>query len=450
MARDKTNTQVRNEGETVVGLFQDQPSAEAAIQRLTAAGFLEQQIGVAVRDREKQQAITEGTGTQAAEGATGGALGGGVVGGVIGLLAGVGALAIPGIGPVIAGGALASTLAGAGIGAAAGGLLGALVGMGIPEEDAKHFEEGFRQGRHPGDRAARARGSQRPGRRSPRTAPWTSARPTGTTPARRRPEAMSASACTKAGSAARDWSWRTRARTEGWPRRGNRHEQGQAAWHAAWPFVCPAWMTRIDYLGPAARIIPATPGRLPGPRSSVKARSAFVFDRQRIVVAGQDSEAVAFAIATLRRDGHCVSHIAESHPVVVGPRAPRMPPAHHGQQHPRHRLDRSPRRAAGPPAQARPPVHHRRLVDAVRLGLHNRDRWRRCASHSRPKSSGRQYGRSCRSSSWDRSWRGERSPSPHSEPEDFPPHRIPPGRRPPVVAPHRLPPLHPQLARSGG
>ena len=146
MARDKTNTQVRNEGETVVGLFQDQPSAEAAIQRLTAAGFLEQQIGVAVRDREQQQAITEGTGTQAAEGATGGALGGGVVGGVIGLLAGVGALAIPGIGPVIAGGALASTLAGAGIGAAAGGLLGALVGMGIPEEDAKHFEEGFRQG----------------------------------------------------------------------------------------------------------------------------------------------------------------------------------------------------------------------------------------------------------------------------------------------------------------
>jgi uncharacterized protein (TIGR02271 family) len=146
MARGKNSTQVTNEGNTVVGLFQDQPSAEAAIQRLTSAGFTEQQIGVAVRDREQQQAITEGTGTQAAEGATTGALGGGVVGGVIGLLAGVGALAIPGIGPIIAGGALASTLAGAGIGAAAGGLLGALVGMGIPEEDAKHFEEGFRQG----------------------------------------------------------------------------------------------------------------------------------------------------------------------------------------------------------------------------------------------------------------------------------------------------------------
>ncbi|HKH82857.1 MAG TPA: YsnF/AvaK domain-containing protein, partial [Gemmatimonadales bacterium] len=66
--------------------------------------------------------------------------------GVIGLLAGVGALAIPGIGPIIAGGALASTLAGAGIGAAAGGLLGALMGMGIPEEDARHFDEGFKAG----------------------------------------------------------------------------------------------------------------------------------------------------------------------------------------------------------------------------------------------------------------------------------------------------------------
>jgi uncharacterized protein (TIGR02271 family) len=55
-------------------------------------------------------------------------------------------LAIPGVGPIIAGGALASTLAGAGIGAAAGGLLGALMGMGIPEEDARHFDEGFRSG----------------------------------------------------------------------------------------------------------------------------------------------------------------------------------------------------------------------------------------------------------------------------------------------------------------
>jgi uncharacterized protein (TIGR02271 family) len=162
MARGKKDVQVKSDGSTVVGLFQDQPSAEAAIQRLKTAGFTEQQIGVAVRDREQQQALAEGTGTQAAEDATKGAVGGGVVGGVIGLLTGVGALAIPGVGPIIAGGALASTLAGAGIGAAAGGLIGALVGMGVPEEDAQHFERGFQQGGilvtvQAGDRVGRAR-----------------------------------------------------------------------------------------------------------------------------------------------------------------------------------------------------------------------------------------------------------------------------------------------------
>ena len=133
-------------GETIVGLFADQLNAERGIQALKAAGFSEQQIGVALRDKQQQQELTEGTGTQATEAAETGAVGGGVLGGVVGLLAGVGALAIPGIGPIIAGGVLASTLAGAGIGAAAGGLIGALAGMGVPEEDARHFERGFQQG----------------------------------------------------------------------------------------------------------------------------------------------------------------------------------------------------------------------------------------------------------------------------------------------------------------
>ena len=145
MARTKGSTEIRNEGNTVVGLFQDQPSAEAAIQRLKAAGFTEDQIGVAVRDRQQQRALTDDTGTQAADGAAKGAVGGGVVGGVVGLLAGVGALVIPGVGPIVAAGWLASTLAGAGIGAATGGLIGALVGMGVPEEDARHFERGFQE-----------------------------------------------------------------------------------------------------------------------------------------------------------------------------------------------------------------------------------------------------------------------------------------------------------------
>ena len=142
----KRNDETTRTGGTVVGLFHNQADAERAIQRLKQEGFSENQIGVAIKDRGRQEELIQGTGTQAAEGAATGAIGGGVLGGVIGLLAGVGALAIPGIGPIIAGGTLASTLAGAGIGAAAGGLLGALVGMGVPEEDAQHFDEGFRAG----------------------------------------------------------------------------------------------------------------------------------------------------------------------------------------------------------------------------------------------------------------------------------------------------------------
>jgi hypothetical protein len=147
---------------TAVGLFHNQADAERAIQQLKQEGFSESQIGVAIKDPHQQKDLIEGTGTQAAEGAATGAIGGGVLGGVIGLLAGVGALAIPGVGPIIAGGTLASTLAGAGVGAAAGGLLGALAGLGVPEEDARHFDQGFRAGAtlvtvNAGDRTEEAR-----------------------------------------------------------------------------------------------------------------------------------------------------------------------------------------------------------------------------------------------------------------------------------------------------
>jgi hypothetical protein len=139
----------------VVGaLFRDRASAETAIGELKSAGFAPEEIGVAMRDRTAQGELIEETGTAAAASATTGALGGGLLGGLVGFLVGVGALAIPGIGPVVAGGVLASTfgvaggtaLAGAGIGAAAGGLVGALVGLGIPEEEARHFERGIRAG----------------------------------------------------------------------------------------------------------------------------------------------------------------------------------------------------------------------------------------------------------------------------------------------------------------
>lgn len=143
-----------NRPRVVVALFPEREAAENAIRALQDAGFPRESIGVATRDRSPEGRLLDDGESKAAEGAATGALSGGVLGGLLGLLVGVGALAIPGIGPVIAGGALASALgiaggtavAGAGIGAATGGLLGALVGMGIPDVEARHFERGIREG----------------------------------------------------------------------------------------------------------------------------------------------------------------------------------------------------------------------------------------------------------------------------------------------------------------
>jgi uncharacterized protein (TIGR02271 family) len=140
MTRKKNNEPRRD---TVVGLFRSQPDAERAIRDLKASAFADHQIGVLMQDPEAGRQLAADTGTKAGEGAKAGAIGGGLLGGLVGLL---GAIAIPGIGPIVAGGALASTLAGAGIGAAAGGLLGALMGMGIPEEEARYYESGLKEG----------------------------------------------------------------------------------------------------------------------------------------------------------------------------------------------------------------------------------------------------------------------------------------------------------------
>lgn len=133
--------------DTIVGIFRGQVDAERAIRDLKEAGIAESRIGVAIKDRDGQREAetAAGAASPAGEGATAGALSGGILGGVVGMLADVGALAVPGIGPIIAGGALASALAG-GIGAAAGGFIGVLVGMGVPEDDARYFESGFRDG----------------------------------------------------------------------------------------------------------------------------------------------------------------------------------------------------------------------------------------------------------------------------------------------------------------
>jgi uncharacterized protein (TIGR02271 family) len=140
MAFDSAN----RTGRTVVGLFHDRSDAERAINELKDAGFTREQIGIAIKDRGEQRDLAETTDTsQAGKGAAAGAVSGGLVGGVIGLL---GSLLIPGLGPIVVGGVLESVLVGAGAGAATGGIIGGLVGMGVSEEDAKHFDTGFREG----------------------------------------------------------------------------------------------------------------------------------------------------------------------------------------------------------------------------------------------------------------------------------------------------------------
>jgi hypothetical protein len=130
-------------GRTVVGLFAHRAAAEAAIRDLQEAGFPPDRIGVAMQERVEQGDLLEGVGGEPAEGAAKGAVSGGLVGGLLGLLS---SLLIPGVGPVVVGGVLASTLTGAGIGAATGGLLGVLIGLGVPDGDARHFDSGLRSG----------------------------------------------------------------------------------------------------------------------------------------------------------------------------------------------------------------------------------------------------------------------------------------------------------------
>jgi hypothetical protein len=146
MSPDREARDTVRRADTVVGLFRKTIGAERAIRDLKDAGFTDSEIGVLLRDPDEARRLAGETGTRAGEGAAAGAVTGGVLGGLIGLLAGVGALVIPGVGPLIAGGALASTLAGAGVGAATGGLLGALVGLGIPEEEARYYDRWLQEG----------------------------------------------------------------------------------------------------------------------------------------------------------------------------------------------------------------------------------------------------------------------------------------------------------------
>jgi uncharacterized protein (TIGR02271 family) len=127
-------------GSTVVGVFNDSEEARDAIEALKDNGFAADSISILTPDRHATQAIADETGSHAGSGAATGAVAGGILGGVGGWLVGIGALAIPGIGPFIAAGAFATAIGGAAIGAGVGAVAGALVGMGVPEDDAKYYE----------------------------------------------------------------------------------------------------------------------------------------------------------------------------------------------------------------------------------------------------------------------------------------------------------------------
>jgi hypothetical protein len=124
----------------VMCIVQRQDQAEAIVSQLQTVGFTPNDISVLFPDKKGSKDFAHEHNTKAPEGAVAGAGTGGVLGGTVGLLAGIGALAIPGLGPFIAAGPLMAALSGAALGAGVGGLTGALVGMGIPEIEARKYE----------------------------------------------------------------------------------------------------------------------------------------------------------------------------------------------------------------------------------------------------------------------------------------------------------------------
>src|ERR1700753_1229960 len=130
----------------VFGIYKSADQAERAVDSLIAAGFASAAISVLLPDTQSTKAFAHEKDTKAPEGTTAGVTTGGVIGGTLGVLAGIGALAIPGVGPLIAAGPIVASLAGLGVGGTVGGLVGALVGMGIPEYEAKRYEGHVKDG----------------------------------------------------------------------------------------------------------------------------------------------------------------------------------------------------------------------------------------------------------------------------------------------------------------
>jgi hypothetical protein len=130
----------------VFGIYTAAAQTERAVNALIEAGFSSQDVSVLMPDQQSTREFAVKKETKAPEGAAAGATTGGALGGALGVLVGLGSLAIPGIGPLVAAGPLVAGLAGLGAGGAVGGLIGALVGLGIPEYEAKRYEGRVKDG----------------------------------------------------------------------------------------------------------------------------------------------------------------------------------------------------------------------------------------------------------------------------------------------------------------
>src|SRR5690242_4717925 len=130
----------------VFGIYRSTASVEQAVDALRDAGFRNTDISVLFPENQGTKDFAHEKNTKAPEGTATGAGTGAVIGGTLGWLAGIGALAIPGVGPLIAAGPIVAALTGVGVGGAIGGISGALIGMGIPEYEAKRYEGRVKEG----------------------------------------------------------------------------------------------------------------------------------------------------------------------------------------------------------------------------------------------------------------------------------------------------------------
>lgn len=130
----------------VFGIYPSRENAENGVDRLIAGGFRHEDVSVLLQDNVGTKDLAHEKHTKVPEGTTTGAVTGGIIGGTIGGLIGVGILAIPGFGPLIAAGPVIGALTGVGSGGVVGGIVGALVGMGIPEYEAKRYEGRIKEG----------------------------------------------------------------------------------------------------------------------------------------------------------------------------------------------------------------------------------------------------------------------------------------------------------------